>query len=103
MRVIQVVDLYGDEAVEYIENLNKASDKEIKKDEKKNNSVQYDDSVLGVDVEEDKDDDMELIDIFPDEGEDKGITFVGDLDDDLTDELDKEDDYDEDIDDLPVL
>ncbi len=110
MRVIQVVELYGEEADEYLAKLNQK--KELSESKENSSSVQYDDSVLGIseeeeDFEEDeKKSDVEKValgDIFPDEENKKN--YVSDLGDDFEaalDVLDQEDD-DEDIEDLPEL
>ncbi len=111
MRVIQVVELYGDEANEFLENLKTSSEK---KEEKVNVcEVQFDESVMGADVEEEEDfvetDDLELGEIFPDEDDDsaKGKTFVDDLGDDFEAALgvldQEEEELGEDIGDLPEL
>jgi hypothetical protein len=109
MRVIQVVELYGEEADEYLEKLNQKEESSKKKEN--SGGVQYDDSVLGMSEEEDFEsdegksdvDDVALGDIFPDEEGKKN--YVDDLGDDFEaalDILDQEED-DEDIEDLPEL
>jgi len=111
MRVIQVVELYGDEANEYLENL-REKEKDVKK-EQKVNGVQFDESVSGSDVGDEGDvstgvdESLELGEIFPDEGDEEERTYVGDLGDDFEsalDILDQEDEeLGEDIEDLPEL
>ena len=111
MRVIQVVELYGDEANEYLENI-REKEKDVKK-EQKVNGVQFDESVSGSEVEEEEnlntgaDESLELGEIFPDEDGEEERTYVGDLGDDFEsalDILDQEDEeLGEDIEDLPEL
>lgn len=114
MRVIQVAELYGDEANEYLENLKQEETKESK--DKSVGGVQFDDSVSGVEQEEldsesvepEEEDDVELAEIFPEEEDDNSRrTYVGDLGDDFEtalEELDKEDDdLGDDVEDLPEL
>jgi len=111
MRVIQVVELYGDEAEEYLENLKEKAKKDTAK--AKVTNVEYDESVSGAEVEEedldsDVSDDVELGEIFPDEEEEEeSKTYVGDLGDDFEaalDILDQEDEeLGEDIENLPEL
>ena len=112
MRVIQVVELYGDEANEYLDSLKETSEK---KQEKKVGGVEFDDSVSGaeaegLEIEEeslDDTDEVELGEIFPEEEDGEQKAYVGDLGDDFEaalDILDQEDDeLGEDIEDLPEL
>lgn len=116
MRVIQVAELYGDEANEYLDNL-KEVDKS-KTPEQKVSTVQFDESVSGLQDEESEtedksvfdndNDNVELAEIFPEEeGGSEKRTYVGDLGDDFEaalDTLDQEDeDIGDDIEDLPEL
>jgi hypothetical protein len=115
MRVIQVVELYGDEANEYLEDLKEQASKNVKKE--KVSEVQFDSSVTGADVDSlgeedvlDDADDIELGEIFPeDDEEEEGSKkkYVNDLGDDFEaalDILDQEDeDMPDDIEDLPEL
>ncbi len=114
MRVIQVAELYGDEANEYLDNLKETE--KGKPSEKEASTVQFDDSVSGVQSDESaigdenvsNTDDVELGEIFPEEEEDsEKRTYVGDLGDDFEaalDALDQEDeDLGDDIEDLPEL
>lgn len=114
MRVIQVAELYGEEANEYLDNLKEAE--KGKTPEQKPSTVQFDDSVageqaeeLGLEEEVVKDtDDVELGEIFPEEeDENERRTYVGDLGDDFEaalDTLDQEDeDLGDDVEDLPEL
>ncbi len=112
MRIIQVVELYGEEADEFLQNLKQQSQTEEK--HKGVSSIQYDDSVVGInedDIEEVEDpgvdDGLELGDIYPDEDDDeKKSRYVGDIGDDFEsalDILDQEDEDDDDLTDLPEL
>ena len=114
MRVIQVAELYGEEANEYLDNL-----KEVEKDkpsERKASTLQFDESVSGAESEESESteettqdaDDVELAEIFPEEEDgNERRTYVGDLGDDFEaalDVLDQEDeDLGDDVEDLPEL
>lgn len=115
MRVIQVAELYGDEANEYLDNLKEAE--KSKAPEKKSSTMQFDDSVSGEESEDlgleeeavpEDNDDVELGEIFPEEEEgDERRTYVGDLGDDFEaalDVLDQEDeDLEDDVENLPEL
>ncbi len=114
MRVIQVAELYGDEANEYLDNLNEAEKRKLP--EKKVGTMQFDDSVSGEETEEfgveeesgQASDDVELAEIFPEEEDEDGRrTYVGDLGDDFEaalDVLDQEDeDLEDDVENLPEL
>ena len=114
MRVIQVVELYGDEANEYLDNLKESS---VKKVEKKTVAeLQFDDSVSGADALDEEEellgvDELELGEIFPDEEEEENDEsekkFVGDLGDDFEAALsildEEEDELADDMEDLPEL
>lgn len=108
-RVIQVAELYGEEANDYLDSLKEQSKE--KPQEPKVSGVEFDDSVSGAEVEDDKiedTDDVELGEIFPEEeDENKEKAYVGDLGDDFEaalDVLDQEDeDFGDDIEDLPEL
>jgi hypothetical protein len=111
MRVIQVAELYGEEASEYLDSL-KENEKNKPK-EPKVRETQFDESIVGAELEEEDaniedTDDVELGEIFPEEEEESGErTYVGDLGDDFEaalDVLDQEDeDFGDDIEDLPEL
>jgi len=114
MRVIQVAELYGDEANDYLDSLKEGE--KSKSSESKVGVVQFDESVSGVSSDESEiegesisdTDDVELGEIFPEEDEDsEKRTYVGDLGNDFEAALDaldqEEEDLGDDIEDLPEL
>lgn len=109
MRVIQVAELYGDEANEYLESLKEESKNEP--EDKKVSGVQFDDSVSGAEVEEaDLPEEVGLDDIYPEEKEKEGKaarkTYIDDLGSDFEqalDILDQDDEGFDDVENLPEL
>lgn len=114
MKVIQVVELFGEDAAKYLDQLKKG-----KKEEELNRNLsarQFDDTVLGAESEEmDKEvhvteepaaeevDSSGLTDIFPDDGEVHASAVADDMDfADALDILDQEE-TSEDIEDIPEL
>lgn len=113
-RVIQVAELYGEEANEYLEKLKEGQKSREK--ESKVSGLQFDDSISGFQTEEeeveeiDGTDEVELGEIFPEEEDDEknpGKKYVSDLGDDFEAALDildqEDDDLGDDIEDLPEL
>jgi hypothetical protein len=115
MRVIKTVELYGDEANEYLDNLQETNKKETV--EKKTRSVEFDDSVIGSESDElainedEESSSLELGEIFPEQEDDDENSerkyVVGDLGADFEEALgflDQEDDeISDDMKDLPEL
>ncbi len=105
MRVIQVAELYGEEAEEYLETLKENSKKNLPKE--KSPVIQFDEDIEIEEEEEGLSDDVELGEIFPEDDSLPNKTYVDDLGDDFEaalDILDQEDeDFSDDIDDLPEL
>lgn len=118
MRVIKTMELYGDEANQYLETLKEGDKKKAIKND--NGGVQFDDSVIGADADEiesvdekidstEEDNGLELGEIYPDsdDGASERKYNIGELDSDFEEALgfldQEDDDIPEDMKGLPEL